>query len=431
MHKRFKKALPRVAHELLRAVGVLAGDMGHKAYLVGGIVRDLAMGYRNVDLDIAVEGDGPAVARALAAKIAVVFTGPTRFGTCKVESRAFGVVDFATTRKETYSRPGALPLVEPSGITEDLVRRDFTINAMAISLDPGDYGRLIDPFDGMGDLRRQCLRVLHDRSFIDDPTRILRGLRFAARYGFTFHRRTRRHLEQAVESGCLRSVSGKRVYSELRLICMEGDARRGLLMLPRYHVLEAISKNLAHDGGWADRLRRLSGAIDIVEDLAGTGFAARWKCWFGALFADIGVKRSQDLVTFFNPAADVREICKWVAGKIVRTRSALAVLDSKQAYRVTGILKRIPPEALIHVYAVCGRRERSLIRTYIAQWRCVKPCLTGGQIVRMGVGEGPLVGKILEQVLRLKLQGKLQNREQEIRYVSGRIARLRRTENRG
>jgi tRNA nucleotidyltransferase (CCA-adding enzyme) len=405
--------------------------MGHKAYLVGGIVRDMAMGYRNVDLDITVEGDGPAVARALAAKTGAVFTGPTQFATCKVESKAFGTVDFSTARKEVYRRPGALPLVKPSDLTEDLARRDFTINAMAISLGPEDYGRLIDPYDGMSDIKRRYLRVLHDRSFIDDPTRILRGARFASRYRFRFDGRTRRHLRCAIEDGSLHSVSGKRLYSELRLICMEEDARRGLLMLLRHDVLRAISTDLGCRNGLARYLRNLSRAVKAVEGIAGADFAVTWKCWFSALFADLGRGKAQKLITLFNPAGDVREVCMWVSGKTVRTRGVLAALELRHAYRTTKILKELPPEALVHLYAICHRRQRSLIRRYLTQWRSVGPCLTGGEVARMGVGEGPVVGRILEQILRLKLQGELPDREQEVRYVKRRIARLHHQENRG
>jgi tRNA nucleotidyltransferase (CCA-adding enzyme) len=413
------------------AVGVLSRDMGCGAYLVGGIVRDIVIGRRNIDLDITIEGDGPAVARAFAAKTGASFKGPTRFGTCKVESKAFGRMDFATTRKERYRRPGALPEVEQSGITEDLLRRDFTINAMAISVNPDDYGRLIDPFDGLGDISRRWLRILHGRSFADDPTRIMRGIRFAARYGFSFEAATLRHLKRSVADGCLLSVSGKRLYSELRLVCTEDEAYRGLLLLDRYHALGAIDSGLTFGPGRVRRLRTVSRALEAVEKLAGTGSVVRWKCWFGSLFVGLGRSRTHKLVTFFNLPGDVREACTWISGRLTRTATALAKLDRGDAYRIRKTLEKVPPEALIHLYAACRRHERGLIRRYLSCWQAVKPSLSGGEIARMGLGQSPMVGRILEQILKLRLQGVLRDRDQEVEYVRARIARLARAQNRG
>jgi tRNA nucleotidyltransferase (CCA-adding enzyme) len=431
MRRRFRQSLPSVTHEVLMAVGVLSRDMGCGTYLVGGIVRDIVIGRRNIDLDITIDGDGPAVARAFAAKTGASFKGPTKFGTCKVESKAFGPVDFAMTRKERYRRPGALPEVERSGITEDLLRRDFTINAMAISVNPEDYGRLIDPFDGLGDISGQRLRILHDQSFADDPTRILRGIRFAARYRFRFEAGTLRHLKRSVADGCLLSVSGKRLYNELRLVCTEDEAYRGLLLLDRYQVLRAIDGGLTFGQGRVHRLRSVSHALEAVEKLAGRGSIVRWKCWFGSLFVGLGRSRTHKLVTFFNLPGDVRGVCTWVSGRLRGTATALAKLDERNAYRISKILKKVPPEALVHLYAACGRHERDLIRRYLTRWRAVKPSLSGGEIASMGLGQSPMVGRILEQILKLRLQGVLEDRNQEVEYVRTRIAHLARAQNRG
>lgn len=412
-----------MTHETLTAIGVLSHDMGYKAYLVGGIVRDVAIGFANTDLDIVIDGDGVEVARTFASKTGTLFKGPTRFGTCKVDSKAFGDVDFATARTESYRRPGALPDVKRSTIAEDLVRRDFTINAMAISLDPSDYGKVIDPYGGLADIRKRRLRVLHDGSFQDDPTRILRGIRFAVRYGYGFERKTLEVLRECVKGGCFQSVSGKRIYAEIRLICMETEAAKGLSMLARYGILSRLHPVLGACGTSVSASRRLAHAMEAVEESAGKGYVERWLCWFSGLFAGTGRRKAGTLVAFFNLPSRVRDVCMWVSDDLNRARLRIARLDPPDPYKAATLLKKIPPEGLVQVYAVSGRRQRNLIRKYLADWRHVGPRLTGGEIAAMGFGEGPHVGVLLERILKLRLQGRLKTRADEIAYVTSHRAK--------
>jgi tRNA nucleotidyltransferase (CCA-adding enzyme) len=411
------RKLPRATHELLRAVGVLSRDMGCSAYLVGGIVRDLVIGHGNMDLDIAIEGDAERLARAFAKKTGSLFRGPTSFGTCKVESKAFGKVDIATARRETYRHPGALPTVHPSGMEDDLARRDFTMNAMAISLNPVTYGGLYDPMGGLADISRRTLSIMHDESFTDDPTRILRGIRFAARYGFTFEGKTLRLLRDCVGGSCLRSISGKRVFSELNLICQEVRAGQGLGLLRRYEILEAIDPALEWDDMRIRHSRNLKGALRIIRGLAGPGLVREWLCWFSVLFVGLGKRRSGRMTAYFNLPRDVKVVCSWVGCDLEPAGSRLSQLDMSHAYEVTKHMNLIPPEALAHLYVMAGRRERRLARKYLREWRHVKPFLTGGRISALGAGEGPLVGSIFQNILKLKLEGRLVTAQDEIDYV--------------
>jgi tRNA nucleotidyltransferase (CCA-adding enzyme) len=410
-------------HEVLAAVGVLSRDMGSKAYLVGGIVRDIVIGYSNIDLDVVIDGDGVELARAFAAKTGAVFKGPTRFGTSKVESRAFGTIDFATARTESYERPGALPEVERSTIGKDLVRRDFTINAMAISLDPSDYGELVDPFGGLEDVGRRRLRILHGRSLLDDPTRILRGVRFAARYNFRFEANTLKRLKECLAAGCLRSISGKRAYTELRHICADDRPLKGLRTLERYGMLAGIHPGLGLDDHRRELMSSLPRSIESVAKAAGAGFANPWLCWFAALFAGIGRRRAQRLSEYLNLPAGVRDVCLWMSSDLKKTAAQLARLAPAKAYEATSLLKTIPQEAIPHLHAVSSRRGRGLIRRYLSQWRHVAPDLTGGEIASLGIGEGPLVGKMLDEILRLKLEGKIKTRADELNFLRGAGAR--------
>jgi tRNA nucleotidyltransferase (CCA-adding enzyme) len=401
---------------VLEAVGMLAAEMGRKAYLVGGIVRDIAIGYPNVDLDITIDGDDLEVPRTFAAKTGAAFKGATRFGTCKVESKAFGVIDFATTRAESYRRPGALPDVRPSDLSHDLARRDFTINAMAISLCPDDYGLLMDPHDGLGDIRRRRIRILHDESFIDDPTRILRAVRFASRYGFKLERKTRRLATECIEGGCLGTISGKRAFSELRLICREKEALTGLRKLKRLGVLGAINGSLAK-GSALEHGQEIARSFKVLERLAGDTFASGWICWFSSLFSGVRLAEAQKISAYFNLPRDARDVCLWVAKELGRRRAGLLRLDPSNAYAVTKSLSGVPPEGLVHLYATSPALVRSAMRRYLADWRKVRPALSGGDIARMGIGQGPAVGRVLEHLLRGRLLGRIKSRAQEVAYV--------------
>lgn len=221
---------------LLRAIGELADAKKMHAYLVGGIVRDLALGGRALDLDVTVKGSGIQLAKAFAAARKGTVTTYPAFGTAAVKLPGGQAVDFATARKEVYVRPGAFPKVIYAGIEEDLFRRDFTINAMAVDVMPKSWGLLIDPHHGMKDLKGRCLRVLHTQSFIDDPTRILRAARFAGRLGFTLERGTAVLMAQALSGGALSTITPQRYAKEIRKINQEAHAKQAMRCLAEWGV---------------------------------------------------------------------------------------------------------------------------------------------------------------------------------------------------
>ena len=219
--------IPAGQARVLRQIGVLAGRVGAGAYAVGGCVRDWHLGLTVVDLDVAVEGDGIALARAWAHRWPGAVREHAQFGTASVERPRGGLrrIDFATCRTETYAEPAAYPKITPGRLDDDLFRRDFTINAMAVALSPGSFGTLVDPFGGRDDLARRLLRVLHPRSFEDDPSRILRGIRFAARFKLRWDPDTRRALESAVAAGWLGRLNAGRLQRELERMLDEPDPR--------------------------------------------------------------------------------------------------------------------------------------------------------------------------------------------------------------
>lgn len=233
-----KNLLDRLNHrlqDLIRSIGALAQAKGMRSYIVGGPVRDLVLDLRAkvpmrgrrqspaiIDLDITVEGQGIRLAEAFAASHrGAKVVRYLAFGTASVHLPDGTLIDFATARKETYARGGAFPHVKPSGIKDDLLRRDFTINAMAVAINPSAWGKLIDPFGGMEDLKGKRIRVLHDKSFLDDPTRILRAARFKARLGLRMEAHTLKILKSAVKIKVLDSIKPQRYLKDFKKILQE------------------------------------------------------------------------------------------------------------------------------------------------------------------------------------------------------------------
>ena len=212
--------LPKKVNKLLHCASKTAHTSRVRIYLVGGIVRDLILGKSNLDLDIVVEGDAISFAKCVSHTLGVTFRTHHAFGTATIYCKDFKV-DLATARKESYSRWGALPSVTPATVREDLFRRDFTINAMAVSLNKDDYGSLIDFYEGYQDLRRGVIRVLHPNSFLDDPTRIFRSIKFETRFSFHIERRTLRLLKKALRLKALSWVGEHRLRDELMGILRE------------------------------------------------------------------------------------------------------------------------------------------------------------------------------------------------------------------
>ena len=225
---------------ILHEAGLLAEAMGFGAYAVGGTVRDLLLGRDNVDLDIVVEGEGIRFAGRLAGRLRARVKGYERFGTATISLTGGIKVDVATARTEIYEAPAALPRVTPGSIREDLARRDFTINAMAASLAPAAFGRLLDEFGGVRDIREGSIRVLHGRSYIDDPTRIFRAVRFETRLGFRIVADDEARIAEALTLGLLETLEEYRIAAELRLILREADCARAVQRLSQLGVLDAL-----------------------------------------------------------------------------------------------------------------------------------------------------------------------------------------------
>ncbi len=334
---------------------------GFRVYLVGGAVRDLLLGRERSDIDIAVEGEvGP-----LAERLGGETRAHERFATATVSVDGLEV-DLAATRSETYPRPGALPEVRHAPLDEDLARRDFTVNAMAVPL--AGEPELIDPHGGLDDLKGGELRVLHPGSFEDDPTRALRAARYAARYGFALEGETAR----LIRGADLSTVSSDRVEGELRKLAAEPEARRGLELLGEWGLLEIDSETL--------------GLIESVSALLATG------PWAG-----VAAREEAVLALALGRGVDA-------------SREVTAVEPGRPSEGVESARGRSGVEL-----ALARAMGASWLDTYVSEWRHVRLGIDGDDLLAEGIAEGPALGRGLAEALRAKLDGEIAGREEELR----------------
>jgi tRNA nucleotidyltransferase (CCA-adding enzyme) len=369
------------------------------AYLVGGAVRDLLRDAAPLDLDVAIEGDARSAARAVADRLGCEVREYEGFGTADV-ILPDELFHFATTREEAYETPGALPRVTPTSLAEDLRRRDFTVNAMAIGLTGDDVGHLYDPYGGLGDLEGHTIRVLHDGSFRDDPTRLLRAVRYATRLDFTLEPETERLAREAVAGDALSTVSGARIGADLMLVLSEDEVGRAVELIRELEIHSALHPELDPDPELV--ASAALGAAAIGADRAVAALAALVESAPEALdlwLADLSL------------TADERDAASRAARVAPRIAMALRERDHSPS-ELRALLGREPLEAL--ALALALRAPSEAVLRWITSLRGVRLEISGDDLLAAGVPEGPAVGRALEETLRRKLDGAVSGRDAEL-----------------
>lgn len=441
-----RSRVPAPCVELLERAGRMGTKLGVNVYVVGGFVRDLIMDRKDrcwpdMDIDLVVEGDAIAFAHALAAELSgrvrehrefltalVLFPEsglarrPTRRdATCAPSGAAVSGrevrVDVATARLEYYTSPAALPTVELSSIKMDLYRRDFTINAMAMHLNEGAFGLLVDFFDGQNDIRRKRIRMLHALSFVEDPTRALRAVRFEQRYGFRIGPQCDRLIRNALELGLMDKLSGGRILNELELMLEEREPLACFTRMQEFGMLAAIHPQLELPPWKAGMLEK---ALDVLE-------------WYRRLYQP----EQPDLLLLFLLAlcrsasvSEVRAVLERLDLPANRGEALLAVraalmdaLPRVQAWqaengppsRLHDILTRLPLEGLLYLIARADCEElRKKLTLYVYQGRQEKPDVSGADLRALGLEPGPAYGRILKRILDAKLDGEAATREAQL-----------------
>jgi tRNA nucleotidyltransferase (CCA-adding enzyme) len=374
-------------------------------YLVGGTVRDIVLGERGFDVDIAVEGDAIALAQALADALGGRVRAHEKFGTAVVLYGAGERVDVVTARTEFYDAPAALPTVEHASIREDLFRRDFTINAMAASLKGDDFGRLVDPFGGRRDLEAGRIRVLHNLSFIDDPTRIFRAIRYENRYGFAMDEHTVRLARGCIEMGLVGDLSSARLRDELVALLEEGEIEHSILRLAELGADKAIHPHLAADEEAVALLRRLN----ELNAAYGLGVPA-WRLGLIALARRLPPDEIYDWLARLKVRKRDAELIAHAVTVAPRLVERLEARDAEPAEVVT-LADPYAPDAPLLALAM---RDLEPLHRYFRELRDVRLDISGADLAELGLGESPRVGEILAELRRRKLNGELDGRESEL-----------------
>jgi tRNA nucleotidyltransferase (CCA-adding enzyme) len=375
--------------ELGRVLAALGDPRGLHA--VGGTVRDLLLGSPGTDLDLVREGPVEELAGELAERLGGRAVLHGRFGTAVVAYDGKHL-DLIQARRETYPRPAALPVVEPGTIADDLARRDFTINAMAVPLPDGE---VLDPFDGRGDLEQRMIRVLHVRSFGDDPTRIFRAIRYESRLGFRMEPETERLAREAIEAGLVRRLSGPRVREELIALFSEPEATTSILRMAELRLDQAVDPPLRGGLNAVQRLNRLRElAAEYEVD------APAWRLALETL-----VEPGQSV----EPLALTKRDQQLVEGAPVDARKLAA--EELDGAELADVAARHAPDAPLLALAI---RDDPRLRDWFERLRHVRLELTGTDLAELGVPEGPRVGEILGELRRRKLNGELDGRDAEL-----------------
>ncbi len=409
----FERLIPPDVRETVRALGGFAAELGVRAHVVGGFVRDMLLGCPNLDVDVVIEGDGLAFAKAAAERFGWRVRTHHRFGTAVLIVRKDLHIDVTSARTEYYTRPGALPTVERSSLRQDLLRRDFSINAMAASILPESFGAIADPFGGLADLERGVVRALHSLSFVEDPTRILRAARFEQRFGFVIDASTEALLRQAVEVGVLDEVSGARLREELLDIIDEACVARILERLSALGVLRTLVPE-----GVDER--------DVIADLGATNSAFEW---LAPRFARAPRRRVVLVAAFVGRAERVaaerwlrrmrfgREYGEPTLAACERRGPLLTMLKDGRRMRDSRLyfaLAGIPDEAVIYLWALGDDRVKERIERYIDVLSRIQPAVTGDDLVAAGLRPGPEFSAILAQARADRLDGRAVGREAEL-----------------
>ncbi len=436
LSQQINKVLPPAHLALLRLISQAAAEWQVPIYLVGGFVRDLLLRTLSLDLDFVVEGDAILLAEKLSDLYGGRITSHKKFGTAKWQLRPIHAklrtqlsladsdqlhslpasIDLISARTEFYEKPSALPTVKKGSIKLDLHRRDFTINTMAVRLDGSHFGELVDYWGGMNDLKKGIIRVLHSLSFVDDPTRMLRAVRFEQRFGFIIEARTLELLREA--RGLLDGVSGERIRHELDLMLAEDQAARMLARLEELNLLRQIHPSLS----WKAKL------VSPIDQLLNNPLPVDWgipghpseslqklQAAYVLLLARLAPEEMESIALRLRLKNQSRSMLRQ-AQQMFPQLSGLANAVPSQIY---ARLEDCPPLLLYCLSLLCPRADcRRAIVQYATRYRLVKPQVDGRKLHAMGVPIGPRIGQLLDQLKAAWLDGRVRSPEEEAALLS-------------
>lgn len=405
---------PPEVFKLLVLAGEVAEKKGFSAYLVGGSVRDLKRGEANLDIDIVVEGDGINFARDLGKRLKAKVKAHQRFGTAVIVTD-FLKFDVATARTEYYESPAALPQVEISSIKKDLYRRDFTINTLAVLLNPGKFGQLLDFFGGQRDIKEKTIRILHNLSFIEDPTRAFRAIRFSERFGFSISKHTVNLIRTAVRINLFDKLSGARLYDELNMLFHETEPVSAIKRLSELDLLRFIHPSIKLTASLVKKIEALHEVyvwfnLLYIEEKINISHL-----FLIALLEGIQDEERESALHRLNvPAGARKEIIK----SIYESDKALKELRKASNKEIYHMLSPLTISAILFAMAKAkGKEEKKAISLFIVKLRSTRTELNGKDLKLMGYKAGPLYKKIFKAIIEARIEGLVKSRQDEVKFV--------------
>ena len=418
--KLLKDRLSREVFELLKSAGQLAQELGFELYCVGGFVRDILLNQPNLDVDLVVEGDGIVFARKLVLKLGGRVRAHQKFRTAVVILENDQRIDVATARLEYYEYPAALPTVELSSIKMDLYRRDFTINALAVHLNPGQFGKLVDFFGGQKDLKEKVIRVLHALSFVEDPTRIIRAIRFEQRFGFQIGKQTERLIKNAIQLDIFTRLSGRRILHELKMIFAENNPLACLKRMDGFGLLETIHPLLGLKPNILKILAEIEKVISWYNLLYLEEKVEKWQLYFLGLFSSLNddetvtiarrlqfsQKEEQNFLALRRQINETLvKVYRWQQGK-------------QKLSKLYFILDPLSLEGLLYLMARSEKEEmRKNISLFVSRLRNLPYLISGKDLKEMGITPGPVYGKILKDLRAAQIDGLACDRKSQLEWV--------------
>ncbi len=423
LSKLMEERFPEPLYNLLMEFGKVGDELGYSVYAVGGFVRDLLLRVENFDVDIVVEGDGIRLAEEFEKKFRCRIRTHKKFGTAIILFPDGLKVDVATARWEFYDSPAALPTVERASIKTDLYRRDFTINTLAIQLNPRSFGELIDFFGGVKDIKEKVIRVLHNLSFVEDPTRVFRAIRFEQRFGFQIGKHTQNLMKNAVKVGFLERLSGGRVLSELILILREEDPLPALKRMRDFNLFHFLHPALKFDEHAEILFEQIHHVISWFDLLF---LEQRYERWLIYLYGLIDSLKEEEREAFGQRLAVNEKLKKKVLeGKRRADQTLLQILSWIQADQrpkrsdIYDALDPLSTESKLFMMAKTTQvATRRYISLYFTQLKDTKPLLRGKDLIQMGMKSGPLIKETLAELLKARLDKQVITRQDEMEYIS-------------
>ena len=417
--------LARPIYDLLKTAGEVGDKCGQKVYVVGGLVRDIILKTDNWDIDLVTEGDGIQYARMLHQEIGGKLTVHQQFETAVIKLSPHIDIDVVTARREYYEYPAALPKVEKSNIWSDLFRRDFTINCMAVALHSEEYGEMVDYFGGMRDLQNKVIRVLYNLSFVEDPTRVFRAVRFAARFGFSIEKSTLHYMEQALQSDMLTRLSHDRIREEMNHLIREQDyLHKSVRLMRDLGVFKAMDPHFVVNDRTLDRIRNIRFSMEGFRQISPSSFNP-----IVVMMMQLVSEVPHEHLELILPLLMANQTLIHQITQSMEHREAIydtLKQDEVDKYTIYTLLKPHSEEVLMFFY---NDSEDPYVRHYIAFYllklRQIQLTISGSDLQNLGIKPGPLYRRILENVLKAKVLGTVYDREGELIYAEKLYHRLK------